>query len=83
MPSWKIQTIAPKLAVIDSSVMITALIGSTTEPNSRNRISAAGQQGQADRIRGALGLRHEEVVALRRAAADGGLDPVAGVDARG
>ncbi len=40
MPSWKIQTSAPKLAVIESRVMITALIGMTIEPNSRNRISA-------------------------------------------
>ena len=39
LPSWKIQTIAPKLAVIESRVMITALIGMTTEPNSRNRIA--------------------------------------------
>ena len=40
MPSWKIQTSAPKLALIESRVMITALTGMTTEPNSRNRISA-------------------------------------------
>jgi hypothetical protein len=40
LPSWKIQTSAPKEAVIESSVMITALIGMTTEPNSRNRITA-------------------------------------------
>ncbi len=33
-------TSAPNEAVIDSSVMITALIGMTTDPNSRNRISA-------------------------------------------
>ena len=39
MPSWKIQTSAPKLAVIDSRVMITALTGMTSEPNSRNRIT--------------------------------------------
>ena len=39
MPSWKIQTSAPKLAVIDSRVMMMALIGMTTEPNSRNRIT--------------------------------------------
>ena len=75
MPSWKIQTSAPKLAVIDSRVMITALIGMTTEPNSRNRIDAAGEQGQADRVRRALGLRHEEVVADGGAAADLGRDP--------
>ena len=30
------QTRAPKLAVSDSSVISTALIGSTTDPNSRN-----------------------------------------------
>ena len=36
-PSWKIQTSAPKLALIDRRVMITALIGMTTDPNSRNR----------------------------------------------
>ncbi len=40
LPSWKIQTSAPKLAVIESRVMITALTGMTTEPKSRNRISA-------------------------------------------
>ena len=33
-------TRAPNEAVIDSSVMITALIGMTTDPNSRNRIRA-------------------------------------------
>ena len=40
LPSWKMNTRAPNEAVIDSRVMITALIGMTTEPNSRNRISA-------------------------------------------
>ena len=33
LPSWKIQTSAPKLAVNDSSVMTTALIGRTADPN--------------------------------------------------
>ena len=40
MPSWKIQTSAPKLALIESSVMTTAFSGITIDPNSRNRISA-------------------------------------------
>ena len=63
MPSWKIQTSAPKLALIDSSVMITALIGMTTEPNSRNRITALASEGQPDGVRRPLGLGGEEVVA--------------------
>ena len=40
LPSWKMNTRAPNDAVIESRVMITALIGMTTEPNSRNRITA-------------------------------------------
>ncbi len=40
LPSWKMNTRAPNEAVIDSRVMITALIGMTTEPNSRNRMIA-------------------------------------------
>src|SRR3954452_24885211 len=40
LPSWKIQTRAPKLALIESSVMTTALSGMTTGPKSRNRITA-------------------------------------------
>ena len=40
LPSWKIHTRAPKLAVIESSVMTTALIGMASDPNSRNRIAA-------------------------------------------
>ncbi len=40
LPSWKIQTSAPKLAEIDRRVITTALAGMTTEPNSRYRISA-------------------------------------------
>ena len=39
LPSWKIQTMAPKLAMIDSRVMITALTGRMTDPNRRNRIA--------------------------------------------
>jgi len=40
LPSWKMKTSAPKDAVIESSVMITALIGMTIDPNRRNRITA-------------------------------------------
>ena len=40
LPSWKIQTRAPKLAVRDRSVITTALSGIASEPNSRNRITA-------------------------------------------
>ena len=47
LPSWKMKTRAPNDAVIESSVMITALIGITTEPNSRNRISALAPRVQA------------------------------------
>ena len=36
LPSWKIQTSAPKLAVIDSVFMTSALAGSTTERSSTN-----------------------------------------------
>ena len=35
-PSWKIQTSAPNEAPIDSTFMISALTGSTTEPKARN-----------------------------------------------
>ena len=76
LPSWKIQTSAPKLAVIDSRVMITALIGMTIEPNSRNRITALAMSVTADRIGRALALRHEEVVAGGGAPADLGRDAV-------
>jgi hypothetical protein len=37
LPSWKIQTRAPKLAVIDSVFITSALAGSTTERRSANR----------------------------------------------
>ena len=37
LPSWKIQTSAPKLATIDSVFMTSALAGSTTERSSTNR----------------------------------------------
>ena len=40
LPSWKIQTSAPKLAVADRSVIRTALSGRTADPKSRKRISA-------------------------------------------
>jgi hypothetical protein len=40
LPSWKIQTSAPKLAVSERRVMITALIGIASDPKSRNRITA-------------------------------------------
>ena len=40
LPSWKIQTRAPKLALIESSVMTTALSGMATDPNRRNRTIA-------------------------------------------
>ena len=46
-PSWKIQTIAPKLAVMDRRVMITALSGRTTDPNSRNRIAPLAMRVRA------------------------------------
>ena len=36
LPSWKIQTIAPKAALSDSMLSTRALIGSTTLPVSRN-----------------------------------------------
>ncbi len=39
LPSWKIQTIAPKLAVIDSRVMMMALIGMASDPNRKNRMT--------------------------------------------
>lgn len=35
-PSWKIQISAPKVAVNDSTLRTNALMGSTTEPVSRN-----------------------------------------------
>ena len=37
LPSWKIQTSAPKLATIDSVFITSALAGSTTERSSTNR----------------------------------------------
>src|ERR1700686_1321169 len=40
LPSWKIQTRAPKLALIESRVMITALSGIASDPNRRNRTIA-------------------------------------------
>src|SRR5450756_403203 len=40
LPSWKIQTRAPKLAVAERSVMRTALSGITNDPKSRKRITA-------------------------------------------
>ena len=40
LPSWKIQTSAPKLALTESSVMTTALSGITIEPKRRNRTTA-------------------------------------------
>ena len=40
LPSWKMKTSAPNEAVIESSVISTALIGITTEPNSRKRMNA-------------------------------------------
>jgi len=40
LPSWKIQTRAPKLAVSESSVITTALIGIASEPKSRKRMIA-------------------------------------------
>ena len=50
--------------------MITALIGMTIDPNSRNRITRAGDEREADRP-GARSLwDSEEVVADRGAAAD-------------
>src|ERR687896_399659 len=36
-PSWKIQTSAPKLAVIDSRLIRIALIGRKIDPNVRKR----------------------------------------------
>ena len=36
-PSWKIQTRAPKLAVIETRLMSTALTGRKTDPKVRNR----------------------------------------------
>ena len=44
LPSWKIHTSAPKLADSDSSVMTTALSGITSEPKSRNRITAEARR---------------------------------------
>ena len=35
-PCWKIHTSAPNEAVIESTSVTTALMGSTTEPSSRN-----------------------------------------------
>ena len=40
LPSWKIQISAPKLAVMDSRLMSTALIGRRTDPNVRKRTMA-------------------------------------------
>ena len=57
--------------------MITALIGMTTEPNSRNRMRPLATQRQPDGLRRAFALRDEEVVGGRGAAADLGRDPVA------
>src|SRR5918995_4973029 len=37
LPSWKIHTSAPKLAVMLSRLMRMALIGRKTDPNVRNR----------------------------------------------
>src|SRR6201988_3861141 len=39
-PCWKIQIRAPKLAVMLSRLMSTALIGRKTDPNVRNRAMA-------------------------------------------
>ena len=83
LPSWKIQTSAPKLALIDSRVMITALTGMISEPKSRNRISAAREQGQPHRPWRSFALGDQEVVGGRGAAADLGRDPVARVECRG
>ena len=74
LPSWKIQTSAPKLAVIESRVMMTALIGMHDRPEQQEQDQAAGEQRQPDGVRRALGLRDEEVVADRGAAADLGRD---------
>ena len=70
MPSWKIQTSAPKLAVSESRVMITALIGMAIDPNSRNRMIAEASSV----VPTAHGIRSDwltqEVLADGRAAAD-------------
>ena len=74
LPSWKIQTIAPKDAVIESRVMITAFSGSTTDPNSRNRMKPLASRVSPTAYGARCGLRDEEVVADRGAAADLGRD---------
>ena len=74
LPSWKIQTSAPKLAVIESRVMITALIGMASEPNSRNRITPLASSVSPTAY-GARSACDQEVVADRGAAADLGRDP--------
>jgi hypothetical protein len=67
LPSWKIQTRAPKLALIESRVMITALSGMATDPNRRNRTIALAISVRPDGVGHPVALGDQEVVA------DGGL----------
>ena len=50
-PCWKIQTSAPKLAVMLIRLISTALIGRRTDPKVRNRTMAVTQHHDRDRPR--------------------------------
>ena len=82
LPSWKIQTRAPKLAVIESRVMITALIGMTTRPEQQEQDQAAGEQRQPDGVRRTLGLRDRKSWPLAALPPTWVVMPVPGVVAR-
>ena len=78
LPSWKIQTRAPKLAVIERRVITIALSGMTSEPNSRNRIRPLARRVMPTAYGTVAALAGHEVVALGGEPADLGRDAVDG-----